>query len=896
MKFTKCILLFVAIIFSTKPLFAQDGPFKPFYNEYINPRPYSYNFNQKDIAAGDFNEDGYNDIAIVGHYFSDVELGIRFGTCNGMVRDSELVLQNTLMQQYPSLVVGDVNGDSHEDVIISALDLIAVYEGDGLGNFASPIYSTMPFLFPGVYYKTIAASDFNHDGFFDIIITGLSSYSIGTNMSTYVAYGNVNGMFTVSNVNYSMLDNYAFYGHKCIADVNHDGWDDVVTTYGNVQYNQNGVIDSISNIGLSLPNIVPIPQINDISVLQSDADSAMEIYFTSDSALFFGELNTVTMPLCVKIAVSNKILGLAVGDFDGDGFKDDVVLELDNNTARFYRGNGTTLVYESSAKLSSLQGHILADDINNDGRDDIFNTNDQNVNVCLGQFRFVNDNYIPLNGIPKYICHADIDQDGYDDIVSVSNSASGALNIAYGNYCGLSEVKDYAGAVQFKEVKTGKFNSDSLPDIIVSSNLYDSVYIYLNTGNRTFAAPVGYYVAHHFVQLSIADFNEDGIDDAFMLSTSPVVYNMIYGDPVGNGTLTGATANQSAATISVYGADPEVADFNNDGHKDVSISHDNALGQRVTILFGDGAGNFPLKTPYSFGPSSVYCAPMHLNADSIVDMISSSGISTQAIYFMCNDLNASTWSYNCSPPLSFSSYSLTVGDFNNDSINDFIANGLSYAVLKAAPYVLKPDYSIQDMYVSFDEGTNKSELADLNGAGFMDLAFYNTNSLVLYKNSMPGNPSLMLMNDTLFSAPQRTTTSPSIIEWYKDHVKIANATQMYLPVTAIGLYQLAYTYPDYSVVTAAFNVTSLSSGIEENGIVDVSVFPNPASDQISVNRSNGNVLTYWIMDAIGRKKIVGKMEGEGTVIISLKDISSGLYFICLTDQKGNRTTKKMVKL
>ncbi len=896
-KGTKYILSFVTCIVLSISVCGQGSSFKQFYAETTNPRPYSYGNISKSIGSGDFNEDGFQDVVAIGYYsFQQVEMGVRFGTCSGMLRDTLVTILDISLAEIPTISVADVTGDNHLDLVVCAGAKVAVYAGDGSGNFASPVYTTIPFYNQALYYKMMATGDFNHDGFDDMIVTSLNAFVIVASMSTYVAYGNANGDFTLSAVDYSMLDPYVFYGPKSIADINQDGWDDVITSYGIIQYNQNGIIDSVAVPGLNIPPPYPIPLIYDQKVLQSDADSVLEIYFISDSALFFGEINPANLSNSTKIQMANQINSFCVGDFDSDGFKDDVVVELNNNTQRFYRGNGTSLVYEPNAKLSLIQGQILACDINGDGMDDLYNSDDHNVNVCLGQFRFVNDNFIPLNGIPKYICHADIDQDGSDDIVSVSNSAFQALSIAYGSYCGLSEMKDYAGAVQFKEVKSGKFNADSLPDLMVSSNLYDSVYVYLNIGNRNFAPAVGYYAGHNLVQLSIADFNEDGIDDAFMLSTSPVVYNMIYGDVSGNGNFSSATITQSAATISVYGADPEVADFNNDGHKDVSISHDNALGQRVTILFGDGTGTFPVKTPYSFGPSSVYCAPMHLNADSIVDMISSSGIGTQAIYFMCNDSNASSWSYNCIPPLTFSSYSLAVADFNNDSINDFVCNGTSFSVTKASPFVLKPDFTIQDLYLSLPDGSNKSELADLSGSGFKDIAFYNGNSLVVYKNAMPGNPSLMLINDTLFSSPQRTTSTPSIIEWYKDHVKIPGATQMYLPVTATGLYQLAYTYPDYSVVTAKYNVTSLSVGLDEKGIDIIRVFPNPADDEITVSPSGGRLRFYMIVDAIGKLKSSKVVNENGAINVSLKGLDAGLYFIHFTDQNGNKTTKKIVKL
>ncbi|MBC6401967.1 MAG: VCBS repeat-containing protein, partial [Ekhidna sp.] len=71
-----------------------------------------------------------------------------------------------------SIAFADVNGDGHQDVLItgeeSARKRIAkLYLNDGAGNFTE---KTTPF--PGVSSSSVAFADVNNDGHEDVLITG----------------------------------------------------------------------------------------------------------------------------------------------------------------------------------------------------------------------------------------------------------------------------------------------------------------------------------------------------------------------------------------------------------------------------------------------------------------------------------------------------------------------------------------------------------------------------------------------------------------------------------------------------------------------------------------------------------------------------------------------------
>ena len=97
-----------------------------------------------------------------------------------------------------------------------------------------------------------------------------------------------------------------------------------------------------------------------------------------------------------------------------------------------------------------------------------------------------------------------------------------------------------------------------------------------------------------------------------------------------------------------------------------------------------------------------------------------------------------------------------------------------------------------------------------------------------------------------------------------------------------------------TVVTINNNYKALS--ITENSanvLNNVSVYPNPAKDNINLNFVNENSenVSYQIVNVIGqnvRQQTIPTTKGETTYNVNLTGIDSGVYFIKLT--VGNKTS------
>lgn len=74
---------------------------------------------------------------------------------------------------------------------------------------------------------------------------------------------------------------------------------------------------------------------------------------------------------------------------------------------------------------------------------------------------------------------------------------------------------------------------------------------------------------------------------------------------------------------------------------------------------------------------------------------------------------------------------------------------------------------------------------------------------------------------------------------------------------------------------------------------DISIYPNPANDFIIVNlNKNSSIKSIQLTDLAGRQVLC--FAPESRLHINRNDISSGIYFIVLQDDKGRKTAQKLI--
>ncbi len=87
-----------------------------------------------------------------------------------------------------------------------------------------------------------------------------------------------------------------------------------------------------------------------------------------------------------------------------------------------------------------------------------------------------------------------------------------------------------------------------------------------------------------------------------------------------------------------------------------------------------------------------------------------------------------------------------------------------------------------------------------------------------------------------------------------------------------------------------------SLGVENVIENDVQIYPNPTSSLISIQLSVGSLKTVEVIDLQGRKiNLPISFQNADYCILKTENLSSGIYFLKIVDEKNNAVVKKFVK-
>lgn len=356
-----------------------------------------------------------------------------------------------------------------------------------------------------------------------------------------------------------------------VADLNGDGKPDIVTA------------------NWCMNNTSPCPQ-SSVGVLLNNGDGTFGTTRSYDSGGIYAD-------------------GVAVGDLNGDGIPDIVVVNCGNALSNHCIGAG--------GNAGVLFG-------NGDG------TFQPVVSLTLG-----GGGYGAID-----VAIADVNLDGKNDIVVAGDCASGGCGgVLLGNGDGTfqPEISFGSGGLIAFSLAIGDVNGDGKPDAVVGNQCSvqacksSTVGVALGNGNGTFQPAVAYNSGGLYADgVEIADLRGDGNADIVIAnsSTSVTVNQGDVGVLLGNGD--GTFQPVVAYAASEFGAaDIKVADVNGDGKPDVIVVNCSATsgnctggGGDVGVLLGNGDGTLQPVVTFSPGePSPFGVAVADLNGDSKPDII-----------------------------------------------------------------------------------------------------------------------------------------------------------------------------------------------------------------------------------------------------------------------------------
>jgi uncharacterized protein YjdB len=641
-----------------------------------------------ELAVGDFNEDGFPDVAAV---YPSYTLSIYLGKGDGSF---------TAGATYPDgpegpLYVADINGDGHLD-LLSLTNGPFLYYGKGDGTF-SPGYFAETSYFSSSW---LALGDFDKTG--RVSIAGISGGGIGiqydvrpSNMllqttpnptagqpitiTATITPSNATGTVTFSDGQVTLGSSSVINGSASITtsalqanyqelSASYSGDSITSPSSGYYELFATGEPVSVSLSPTTAQQTLGQPVTFTATVSPSAATGSVTFFdgltniggapivggqasFTT-SLLPFGTNKVKAVyggnstygdgagsPLAAVTVKANpggafrytplptypSGTPLAVGDFNGDGKPDLLIQE------------------QPYGAYSNLTGAILLG--NGDG------TFQAGTSWDLGP------EYVPGLLTPQTFAVGDLNGDGKLDFAAPYGGYATAIYFGNGNGT-FSEPSLYYFGTSYGIV-TADFNNDGLPDLATIDNV-NGVGILLGIGGGNFDywenLPSG-LTSYSVTSLAVGDFNGDGKPDLAISGYAANSISIFLGN--GDGTF---QAPLNANTGAIPG-EVVVGDFNGDGIQDLAVLTGSPSNNFV-VLLGNGDGSFQAPVSYVGAGGATQIGFGDFNGDGVADMVTS-GPANEAISY--GNGNGTFQS-----PISFtpSTASAIVADFNGDGIAD----------------------------------------------------------------------------------------------------------------------------------------------------------------------------------------------------------------------------------
>ncbi|MGA2848675.1 MAG: FG-GAP-like repeat-containing protein [Terracidiphilus sp.] len=323
----------------------------------------------------------------------------------------------------------------------------------------------------------------------------------------------------------------------------------------------------------------------DLAVLQGNSGGTLLISLGNGDGTF---------QAAKTFTVDSTAVAMGVADFNKDG-NDDLVIANSDGTVSVYlssvnpNGNVFSLALSQSVPLTGAIG-VATGDFNGDGYMDFAAISSTQVTAFYnngaanfpseGSWSTTSDTFA-LTGITV----ADFNQDHFADIAVSDNYGLDVAVFLYNPDGGFNAPSIYGVGASASAIASGDISGDGYPDLAVVSNTDSTVAVLINSGTSspgTFGAQNSYGVAYQPTAIAMNDFNQDGYADIAIVGVGAGVgtgTTILLGSSTGN--MYGETYLPTTGNVTTTGISIATADFNQDGNPDL------AVGNNGTSIFLD---------------------------------------------------------------------------------------------------------------------------------------------------------------------------------------------------------------------------------------------------------------------------------------------------------------------
>ncbi|MHB2018126.1 MAG: FG-GAP repeat domain-containing protein, partial [Candidatus Xenobia bacterium] len=347
------------------------------------------------------------------------------------------------------------------------------------------------------------------------------------------------------------------------------------------------------------------------AIVSANFGSGSVSVFQNDSAGFS------TKPAAVNVASGRAPTCLAVGDVTGNGQLDVAVGDGSDNDVQLLLNSGQGALASTTATGigSGSALFTLTGDLNRDGKPDLVVVTSNSLQVFLadpktGAFAATPSQTMALASQPGGAALDDFDGDGNAD---VAVSLAGQVQIFPGSTNGtLGAPVPVATLTGNLGLLNAHLTGSGKPDLLASTLSTTVPLINGSTpGAFVFTPQATLPVAFNQGSAAVADFDGDGATDVGLGNQSTV--QVFFGK--GDGTFD-PTRTQTLAPIGKV-AGVVVADFNHDGHLDVAVA--DAAASAVDVFPGAGT-SFGAAVTTSLNGTPTALAVLDANGDGIPDL------------------------------------------------------------------------------------------------------------------------------------------------------------------------------------------------------------------------------------------------------------------------------------